>query len=119
MSGLADQPALATDGTGHAVTASRVPDDELYAIAVTLLRAQDHLLIAIRDGRPLPDVDLRRLPPWRAVLIARIADRAGVPLEHGTVAQLVDEATAVRGAGTLAPTFAEWAAGQADLQGGG
>lgn len=118
MSGPAE-PALATDGTGRAGTASRVPDEDRYALAVTLLGAQDHLLIAIQDGRPLPDVDLRRLPPWRAVLIARIADRAGVPLEHGTVAQLVDEATAVRGAGTLAPTFAEWAARQADPPPGG
>lgn len=62
---------------------------------------QDDCLIAIKDGSPLRADRLLRLPPWRAVLVARVAERAGVPLERGTVAQLTAEARAVGGDGTL------------------
>lgn len=62
---------------------------------------QDDCLIAIEDGNPLRTDRLMKLPPWRAVLVARVAERAGVPLEQGTVAQLIAEARAVGGEGTL------------------
>jgi hypothetical protein len=62
---------------------------------------QDDCLIAIEDGRPVPADRLLRLPPWRAVLIARVAERAGVPLERGGVRQLIAEARQVGGAGKL------------------
>jgi len=62
---------------------------------------QDECLIAIEDGRPVPTRALAQLPPWRAVLIARVAERAGVPLQDGTVEQLRAEAARVGGAGTL------------------
>jgi len=62
---------------------------------------QDHCLIAITDGRPVPSADLYALPPWRAVLIAGVAERAGVPLEHGTVQALREQARRVGGDGVL------------------
>lgn len=62
---------------------------------------QDDLLIAIQDGEPLKTEILRKLPPWRAFLIACVADKAGTGLEHGTLDQLNAEAKAVTGAGTL------------------
>lgn len=62
---------------------------------------QDDCLIAISDGDPLPTAALLALPPWRAVLLARVADRAGVRLEQGTLPQLVAEASAVGGEGRL------------------
>ena len=62
---------------------------------------QDDCLIAIEDGDPLPVRALRSLPPWRAVLMARVAEKAGIGLERGSVVQLVAEAWAVTGAGTL------------------
>lgn len=43
---------------------------ELYA-------NQDECLLAIADGKPI-DMIIRRLSPWRAVLIARVALKAGV-----------------------------------------
>jgi hypothetical protein len=63
--------------------------------------AQDVCLIAITDGQPVPAASLGQLPPWRAVLIARVAERAGIPLEGGSVAQLRAEAARVGGAGQL------------------
>lgn len=39
---------------------------------------QDDCLLAIADGEPLPPDALRKLPPWRAVMLARIARNAGV-----------------------------------------
>jgi hypothetical protein len=62
---------------------------------------QDDCLIAIEDGNPLPVELLLKLPPWRAVLVARVAQRAKVPLEKGTVDQLISEARAVGGDGKL------------------
>lgn len=62
---------------------------------------QDDCLIAIENSRPLPTAALQKLPPWRAVLIARVADRAGVSLEQGTVEQIVQEAVRVSGEGQL------------------
>jgi hypothetical protein len=56
---------------------------------------QDDCLIAVEDGHPVPTKALLALPPWRAVLMARVAQRAGVPLEQGTVDQIKAEAFAV------------------------
>lgn len=66
-----------------------------------LWAAQDDLLIAIEDGSPLPTTRLKALPPWRAVMLARVAARAGVGLEEGTLDQLAAEAREVKGDGTL------------------
>ncbi len=68
-----------------------------------LIANQDDCLLAIEEGRPVPAGNLRWLPPWRAVMVARIAARASVPLELGTVDQLYAEAVKVGGAGTLGP----------------
>jgi hypothetical protein len=62
---------------------------------------QDDLLIAIQDGHPLPTTQLKKLPPWRASMVASIAALAGVPLEQGTAEQLHEEARAVGGDGQL------------------
>lgn len=54
---------------------------------------QDDLLIAIADGvMPLSVALLNKLPPYRAWLVARVAKKAGVALEFGTVEQLEEEA---------------------------
>lgn len=53
-----------------------------------LIRNMDACLIAIEDGKPVPTNALNNLPPWRAVLCARAAERAGIPLEQGNVPQL-------------------------------
>ena len=68
-----------------------------------LLANQDDCLLAIEAGRPVPAAKLGNLPPWRAVMIARVAARAGVPLERGTLDQLHAEATRVGGDGALGP----------------
>ncbi|GAC1542715.1 MAG: hypothetical protein NVS3B12_30940 [Acidimicrobiales bacterium] len=68
--------------------------------------AQDDCLIAVTDGINLPTSSLMALPPWRAVLVARVAARAGIGLQQGTVAQLVAEAREVGGKGTLGPWWA-------------
>jgi hypothetical protein len=68
-----------------------------------LLANQDDCLLAIEDGRPVPAAKLANLPPWRAVMVARIAARAGIPLERGTLGQLHAEARRVGGNGTLGP----------------
>lgn len=69
--------------------------------SLDLMRWQDECLIAITDGRPVPSRALAALPPWRAVLFARVAAKAQIPLENGTLDQLVDEARRVGGDGTL------------------
>jgi hypothetical protein len=62
---------------------------------------QDECLIAITDGFPLPARALAALPPWRAVLVARVAAKAGISIEGGTLDELVGEAIRVGGEGTL------------------
>jgi hypothetical protein len=62
---------------------------------------EDDCLIAIENGRPLRTDRLQALPPWRAVMLAYVAQKAGVALEQGTVEQLKAEASAVGGEGTL------------------
>lgn len=62
---------------------------------------QDMCLIAISQGKPVPSGPLGMLPPWRAVLIGRVADKAGISLEGGTLEDLVTEANRVGGEGKL------------------
>lgn len=52
--------------------------------------AQNTLLKAIADGRPLMTDILMRTPPDRAAILVRIAERAGVPLERGTYSQILE-----------------------------
>lgn len=61
------------------------------------MRWMDECLIAIEDGKPVPTRALDSLPPWRAVLLARVAGRAGVQLEDGTVAEIREAARFVGG----------------------
>ena len=62
---------------------------------------QDDCLIAIEDGRPLAVKNLLALPPWRAVLMGRVAAKSRIGLEMGTLEQLIAEAREVGGAGRL------------------
>lgn len=79
--------------------------DDLRAVAIdlrALLARMDDCLIAIEDGRPVPQASLRALPPWRAVLVARVAAKAGA-IADDELARLVAEARRVGGAGRLEP----------------
>lgn len=68
----------------------------------TMYSAQDDCLVAIADGdQPLSVERLMKLPPYRAWLIARIARKAGIGLEFGTIEQLRAEADKVGSKGTL------------------
>jgi hypothetical protein len=62
---------------------------------------QDDCLIAIQRRNPLPVKALKALPPWRAVMMATVANRACITLERGTLAQIHAEAVAVGGDGKL------------------
>lgn len=66
-----------------------------------LIQHMDDILIAITDGKPVPSKALAALPPWRAVLMARVAEKAGRPLEHGTLDDLVTAARRAGGNGKL------------------
>jgi hypothetical protein len=66
-----------------------------------IYRAQDDCLIKIADGDPIRTKDLQRIPPLRALLLARIAKAANTNLEQGTFKQLADEAIAVGNDGKL------------------
>lgn len=77
-------------GGGGATSARNVARPDWWA-------EQDDLLISITDRRPLPTRLLRALPPYRALMIARIACQAGVGLEQGDVDQLAAEAARVGG----------------------
>jgi hypothetical protein len=73
----------------------QISKEEMYGV-------QDELLIAIADDMTPLSVDLlNKLPPYRAYLIARVARRAGRPLEFGTVEQLEEEAMKLGGNGKL------------------
>jgi hypothetical protein len=82
------------DGPKTAILAAMSESRAIYA-------RQDNCLIAIEHGRPLPIAALLALPPWRAVTMARIAAKAGVGLERGTLGQIEAEARAVLGSGKL------------------
>lgn len=77
------------------------------ASEINIYAVQDDCLVAIQDRRPIPDAILRQLPPWRAVMIARIGAQAGVRMEKGSLAELKEEAARVGGAGKLAATYEE------------
>lgn len=64
-------------------------------------RNQDTCMIAIENSKPLPTAALQALPPWRAVMLARIAHAAGLGLEQGSIEQITAEARQVTGAGKL------------------
>lgn len=63
---------------------------------------QDDCLIDISDGKRPRESSLRQLPPWRAVMIARVAHKAGVMTED-EVNIYVIEARKVGGNGNLRP----------------
>lgn len=65
-----------------------------------LMGDQDDCLLAITKGVKPPEDALRALPPWRAVMIARVAEKAGL-MTIEEVDELVKEAAAVGGAGRL------------------
>lgn len=62
-----------------------------YWQTAELFRIQDNCLIAIEDRKPLAADWLDALPPWRAVMMLRLA--AGT-LGHPVVQETVDEAKA-------------------------
>jgi hypothetical protein len=68
-----------------------------------IVAAQDHILRGLIGPRPwLDQRTLRRLPPWRAVLMARIAHKAGL-MDRRAMDALIREAELVGGEGTLKP----------------
>lgn len=71
-----------------------------------LLGCQDACLIAICDGKKPPLLQLKSLPPWRAVLIGRVALQAGLMTDE-EVHNLVEEAKIVGGSGKLTITGLE------------
>lgn len=67
-----------------------------------LLALQDDCLIAISEGRQIPADKLRQLPPWRAVLIARVGESEWTSISDGTtLEELTSEAVAAGGHGKL------------------
>ena len=71
-----------------------------YREALTIIFLMDDVLIDITDGYdPIPR--LRHLPPWRAVMLARVAEKCGL-IERPVLDALIAEASAVGGAGALA-----------------
>lgn len=88
------------------VSRQAIPDLDEDGVVVMLNQeqqhAQDNCLITIADeNKPLNATSLMKLPPYRAWLIARVAQKAGVGLEFGTVEQLQAEAERVGGNGKL------------------
>ena len=65
-----------------------------------LMRWQDTCLIAMSEGRRPPRHAIVALPPWRAVLVARIANQAGF-MSDKELANLVAEAREVTGNGVI------------------
>lgn len=67
-----------------------------------LILHMDRILLAATDGYDIPLESIRALPPWRAVLLVRVATKAGAKIERGyTLDALVAAAVAAGGAGTL------------------
>lgn len=62
--------------------------------------AQDDCLLAMGDGHQLNEAILRRLPPWRAVMIARAARRANC-YTAARLEKLEADARRIGGDGTL------------------
>ena len=65
-----------------------------------LMMYQDACLVAMSEGRRPPRDKLVGLPPWRAVLIARIALEAGLMADE-ELHNLVAEAREVAGNGVI------------------
>ena len=66
-----------------------------------ILEVQDDLLIQMSSVRPRFDEQrCRELPPWRAVMFARVAHKAGL-LSRAALDAMVREAQLVGGAGKL------------------
>lgn len=63
---------------------------------------QDDILINIEDGKRITKAMLKKLPPWRARVLAHIAERAGCPMEV-THEEVRAEARRVGGEGVLWP----------------
>ena len=72
--------------------------DEIFAL-------QDNVLISITDGK-MDHKSLRMLPPWRAVLLARVAHMAGA-MSRELRDRVVKEARDVGGTGQLRSWEAE------------
>ena len=89
------------DDVAAAVQQPRIENESPGYDRNTIYSFQDDLLIDIVNGKPLPTKWLRKLPPFRAYLIAQIAEKAGVGLEQGTAEQLGAEAAEVSGHGML------------------
>lgn len=81
---------------GHSEPDPNQPEEDFP----TLGADQDDCLLAITEGKALPNDKLRNLPPWRAVMIARVAEKAGV-MSATQVERLVAEAREVGGNGRL------------------
>lgn len=61
---------------------------------------QDECLLQIADGNKPDANDIRHLPPWRAVMIARVCEKANL-MTADEVKAIVDEAARVGGKGYL------------------
>lgn len=65
-----------------------------------VMAAQDNCLIALIDGRRITRAMLQACPPWRARMMALLAERLGVELEVSHE-EVLAEAIRVGGDGTL------------------
>lgn len=63
---------------------------------------QDDCLVAMSSGKKPPRDKLRNLPPWRAVMIARICNQDKLMTDK-EVEEMVLEARHVGGIGKLSP----------------
>lgn len=52
-----------------------------------LLAVTDNIMLTVLAGEPIPTNDIDRLPPWRARLVVRMCQLAGVQLQDGTPEQ--------------------------------
>lgn len=68
--------------------------------SLTIMMLMDDCLIAMGDGHPIPQKTLRQLPPWRAVMVASVAVRAGA-MSKDDYEVLRAEARRVGGEGRL------------------
>lgn len=70
-----------------------------------LLWAQDDLILAATEDRPLPTAAIDVLPPWRARMVVQMLLRAGATLQDGTP-DLLD--TAASAAARVNPGAKGW-----------
>lgn len=52
-----------------------------------LLAATDDIMLDVLGGKPIPTNAIDRLPPWRALLVVRMAMLGGGVLQDGTAEQ--------------------------------